>query len=104
MVGEGRVERMDQVAMGAVDLEDLEAGGERTHRGGAESIDQPLDLRDGELARHRAGLFLRDRAGADGLPGRLRTVGLAQWRRAIPRAHGAAAAAGMADLDAGHRA
>ena len=37
---------MDEIAVRAVDLEDLEAGGERAPRRRAKGVDQPLDLGD----------------------------------------------------------
>ena len=90
--------------MGAVDLDDLEAHGQRPARGLGEGIDQLLDLRQGELAGHGIALALRQRARGHGLPGGL-GAGLGLDRLgAVPGAERAGAPSGMGELDARHRA
>lgn len=89
---------MDQVAVGAVDLDDLEAGVERAPGGVRELPDDLADLLRGELCRGDPGRLEGEGAGRDGLP----AVGLLRGEGAAavdPGALGGRLAAGVGELD-----
>src|SRR3990172_8404774 len=87
--GVGREELADQVAVGAVDLEHVEARGHRAARPLGEAADERPDLVHGERARHLAAgqHGARDRRGRDGLAPRHPRRGLAAGEppRGAPR-------------------
>ena len=92
---------MSQVAVGAVNLDDFEAGRESAAGGGGELVDQRVDFADSEFVWDGIGFAERDGAGRDGLPS---TLGFGDRRAAFPGAVHAGLAARMGQLNAGRGA
>ncbi len=101
-VRQRRQERVQQVAMRRVDLDDVEAGGERAPRGRAVVVEQPPDVVVGHRVRRRVALAPAARRRALGAPRRLaaRAVGVGQRTEAVPRRLRRRLAPGMLQLDA----
>src|SRR5918994_1704852 len=91
---------MDEIAMGAMNLDRVESRGQCAARRGREGADQVLDLRLGQRARRRIAFALRGGAGRHAFPGGFRPVAALDRRGAVPRTFGAGAASCMAALDA----
>ena len=107
LVGDRRQELMDQIAVGAVDLENVEAGLVGAHRRLAPLADHVAHLVVRERARHRRIVVVRDRARRDELPAvPVVDLGLVAFERlaAFPRPRQPRLAAGVAELDGGDRA
>ena len=88
--------------MGGVHLDHIEPGGGRAARPGHPGV----DVLDPDLGGHRLGFAQRNRAGTDRLPGMFAPqfhVFLRHRRTAMPGAPSAGLAAGVLQLDRGHR-
>lgn len=103
-VGDGRQELGDEVAVGAVNLNQVKAGLDGSQRRLTEALDQAPDVVDAQLGRRGVVLGKRNRTRANDLVGppavllaRERLVGGA----ADPRRQGARLAARVGNLDAG---
>src|SRR5262245_8937053 len=90
--------------MRAMDLDNVEAGGERPARGLGEGVDKPLDFRDGEFSGHGIAFALWQRRGADRLPCRLLAALVPERGGSVPRALGAGPPARVSELDSWDRA
>src|SRR4051812_4417520 len=90
---------MDEIAMRAVDLDNVEAGRQRALRRRDEGRDQILNLAFGECAGRRIAFALWNGTGRDAGPGSFRPVLTLDRCGAVPGAFGAGATPGMADLD-----
>ena len=99
-VGERREELVQQVAVGAMHLERVEADGGRPHRGRGEVLDHLGEALGVQRRRRRPAVVVGHGRGADGAPRRLP---LAQRRAALPGAPRARLAPGMAELHADPR-
>jgi hypothetical protein len=98
-----REEFVHEIAVGAMQLQHLEAGCIGAARGIAPGLHEVLDLATRERARRRPLLAMGDRAWRDGRPF-VPIVDLGRARQrpvAFPRPPRARLAAGMAELDAG---
>ena len=102
VVGEGREEFVDQVAVGTVDFNDLKTSGQRTAGCGGEGGDKVLHFWNGERVGNRVAFAEGDGAGGDNLP----AVGGSGWNggAAIPGELATGFAAGMGELDGGNGA
>src|SRR5262245_1922294 len=89
---------MEQIAMRAMKLENLEARRQSAPRRGFERSDDVLDLGQRQLARNGIAFLLGDGARPDGTPRLLLAVSR-QGLRPVPGPRHAGAPAGMADLD-----
>ena len=98
-IGDGREEFVDEIAVGAVDFDDLETGGEGAAGGGGEGSYQGFDFGGGERVGDGVAVTERDGAGGDDLP----AVGLAggDGKAAVPGEFAAGFAAGVGELNGG---
>src|SRR6478752_6785311 len=96
---------MHEIAVGAVQLQHIEAGLVRPPRGIAPSLHEIPDLTRLQRPRYTPLLAMRDRTRRHRLPGLpiIDIVGVLQRSVTFPRTVGARLAAGMAELDAGDR-
>ena len=101
VVGVRGEELVDQVAVGAVDLGDLETGGQGPACGVRELAHDLPDLISGQLGRHRVLVVEGDRARRECLPP---VCVRADRRAALPGPVGRGLAAGVCELDSRHRA
>ena len=97
-VGQRREEGVHQVAVGGVQLDQLEPGQAAHPHGGGELLDDALDFGCAECGRGGVAVGEGDGAGADRLPAAL---GDRDWLAAVPGAADAGLAPGMAELDGG---
>ena len=98
-IGDGREEFVDEIAVGAVDFDDLKPGGEGAARGGDERFDQRFDFGGGEGVGDGVAFAEGDGAGGYDLP----AVGLrgGDGLAAVPGEIATGFAAGVGELDAG---
>src|SRR5262249_18271290 len=97
-----REERVEQVAMRPMHLDDVEAGVEGAPCRISETLDDVTDLSFGERARNGIAFLLRQCARPDSLPGRF-SVFRRKRSRAFPGSGSAGPTAGMRELDARDR-
>ncbi len=98
-IGNWREEFVDEIAVGAVDFDDLETGGEGAAGGGGEGVNQGFDFGGGEGVGDGVAIAEGDGAGGHHLP----AVGLAggDGKAAVPGEFAAGFAAGVGELDGG---
>lgn len=99
LVGDWGQEFVDEIAVGAVDFDDLKTGGKGTAGGGGESVYQGFDFGAGERVWDGVAIAEGDGAGGDDLP----AVGLAggDGEAAVPGEFAAGFAAGVGELNGG---
>ena len=100
LVRDRRHELVQQVAVRAVDLDDVEAGSQRAVRGGREGGFELLDLGSGHGVWLCQAFRVRDLARRFDVVGPAADHGARDIAGAEPGSHGAGFAAGVAELDA----
>jgi hypothetical protein len=82
-IGQRREEALEQIAVGAVDLDHLEARFERAQRGAAPILAQRGEITRIERRRHEPALLERQRARRHDRPGLLAARAIARIERAV---------------------